>query len=394
MNQSYWHLEKWTTANTTETHFDIAVIGAGIAGLSIAYWLEKADPSLRIVIIDKNFIGAGASGRNGGFVTCGSSEHFDKLTNQFGLKKAHEIWQFSEENRELMQSEILQGDFASVDFKQSGSCTVAPNPEAWTRYQGIFARMQDCGIDVEMVDEKTLFKDYGVKNFLGGIQYKLDGYIHPMKLLKKLCGKLKRTSYYLGEEISSISESTAHVQIKFPYHAISAGKIFYALNGFAPRLLPELAKWIKPQRGQAILTEPLPAFVKGPCYLTKHLCYFRQLPTGELLVGGFRNMDLEAENTDIEIVTDKIQNALSDFTHTYFNNTEKIQIQFRWSGVMGFAPDNQMMVGKLPTRENSYFMAGCASHGMGLSFNTARVLVDTLLGKSIPEHLRAERFSI
>ena len=394
MNQSYWHQEKCIVSNTTENHFDVAIIGAGIAGLSFAYWLEKKDPHLKIVIIDKNFIGAGASGRNGGFVTCGSAEHFDKLTTQFGLTKAHEIWKFSEDNRELLLQEIIQSEFQSVDFNQSGSCTVAPSLEAWERYQGIYQRMKSCGIDVELMDDQNLKADYGVKNFLGGIYYKLDGSIHPMKLLRTLIKKLKKTSFYLGEEIQSVTDSKNLVQIKISQNTLQAGKIFYSLNGFAPRLLPELAPWIKPMRAQAMATEPMPAFVKGPCYLTKHLCYFRQLPTGELLVGGFRNMDAEAENTDTEMITDKIQNALTDFTRSYFNNTENIKINYRWSGIMGFAPDSQMLVGAVPTRQNSYFMAGCASHGMGLSFNTAKVLAGSLFGEAIPSHLSADRFKI
>lgn len=397
MNQtgnSFWHQEKWKVPNTTENIFDVAIVGAGIAGLSVAYWLEKKDPSLKIVIIDKNFIGAGASGRNGGFVTCGSAEHFDKLTAQFGLEKAYEIWTFSENNREYLLQEIIQDQWNSVDFEQSGSCTVAPSLEAWDRYQGIYSRMKGCGIAVEMVDEKTLESDYGVKNFHGGIHYKLDGYIHPMKLLKRLSQKLKRTSFYLGDEITAVKESTVGIQIILPQKNIQAGKIIYALNGFAPSLLPELSPLIKPMRAQALMTEPLPAFVKGPCYLTKHLCYFRQLPTGELLVGGFRNMDMDAENTDVELITEKIQNALTEFTRTYFKNTENIKINFRWSGIMGFAPDSQMLVGQLQTRENSFFMAGCASHGMGLSFNTAKVLVGSLFGEAIPNHLHAHRFKI
>lgn len=389
---SYWHQEKWVVSNTTETIFDVAIVGAGIAGLSTAYWLEKKDPRIKIVVIDKNFVGSGASGRNAGFITCGSAEHFDKLTQQFGLQKAHEIWKFSEDNRELLMQEILQSDLSKVDFKQSGSCTVAPNPESWQRYQGILDNMKSCGIDVELITERVLESEFGVKNFNGGIFYKLDGYIHPMKLLKTLCAKLKNTNFFLGEEIVSVNDSKTEIHIKSSKKEFKVGKIIYALNGFAPQLLPELKPLIKPMRAQALITEPLPHFVRGPCYLTKHLCYFRQLPTGELLVGGFRNMDIDGENTDVETITGKIQYALTDFTRTYFNNTENVKINYRWGGIMGFAPDSQMMVGRLPSRENSYFMAGCASHGMGLSFNIARVLAGSIFGEPIPIHIRADRF--
>jgi gamma-glutamylputrescine oxidase len=230
MNSPYWHLEKWSQPNTTQTNFDVAIVGAGIAGLSIAYWLEKKDPNLSIVIIDKSFIGAGASGRNGGFVTCGSAEHFDKLTNQFGLRTAHEIWKFSEQNRELLLEEIIQDDFSACDFKQSGSCTVAPNSESWDRYQGIFSRMRSCNIDVELILEESLLADYGVKNFLGGIQYNLDGYIHPMKLLKKISEKLRRTSFYLNTNISQIDDAPDSISIKIPGRCFSVAHIFYGLN--------------------------------------------------------------------------------------------------------------------------------------------------------------------
>lgn len=55
---------------------DALVIGGGIAGLSTAYWLQKEYPDWRVVVVEKNRIGSGASGRNAGFVTCGSAEHF------------------------------------------------------------------------------------------------------------------------------------------------------------------------------------------------------------------------------------------------------------------------------------------------------------------------------
>ena len=57
MTISYWLDE---SANSKKT-FDIVIIGAGIAGLSTAYWLEKKDPQLKIAIIEKHSLGFGAS---------------------------------------------------------------------------------------------------------------------------------------------------------------------------------------------------------------------------------------------------------------------------------------------------------------------------------------------
>lgn len=389
MTISYWLDE---SLNSTK-QFDAIIVGAGIAGMSAAYWLEKNNPNLKIAVVDKSYLGAGASGRNAGFVTCGSSEHFNKLHKQFGLEKAVEIWKFSEQNRELLKSEIIGSDLKSVDYFNTGSCTVAPSAEDWNRYQTVYTTMKEAGIDVELIDEKYLASQYGVRNFLGAIQYKHDGIIHPVKLLNKIKAKLKNTEFFFGEEVFDLKESNNSVQIKTQKHSLSAAKLFVCLNGYIPFLFSEFKNIIKPQRGQVVVTEPLPAFVKGPCYLTKHLCYFRQLPTGELLVGGFRNHDIEAENTALDESTDKIQNALTEFVQSYFQNTQDVKINYRWSGIMGFSDDAQMIIGKHPKYNNIHLMAGCSGHGMGLSFNSARVMVENSLGKELPTHLNINRIT-
>ncbi len=399
MTISYWqqNLSQAPQLSNSKS-FDVCIIGAGIAGLSTAYWLEKNNPNLKIAIIDQFFLGAGASGRNAGFITCGSAEHFQKLITAFGINKATEIWQFSEKNRELLIQEILNDDFDSVDFKQTGSCTVAATADDWQRYQNLSLTMHTVGIDTELVDEKYLEHHYGVNGFSGAIQYKHDGVIHPIKLLEKIKSKLKSTTFIFGEKIINI-ESNSVCKITTTQIQIQCQKIFSCLNGFTSELLLEYKNLIKPQRGQIILTEPLPLFVKGPCYLTKHLCYFRQLHTGELLVGGFRNFDIENENTATDQITEKIQNALTDFTQNYFKNTKNIRIKNRWSGIMGFTPDGQLILGEHPTHKNIFLMGGCSGHGMGLSFHAAKVLVESSENikagtHDVPAHFKIDRFKI
>ena len=53
------------------TEADVCIVGAGYTGLWTAYYLNRADPALRIVVLEKSFAGYGASGRNGGWVTAG-----------------------------------------------------------------------------------------------------------------------------------------------------------------------------------------------------------------------------------------------------------------------------------------------------------------------------------
>lgn len=395
MTTSFWQLtdlDMKPTDLATSNQYDVVIVGAGIAGLSMAYWLEQLNPNLKIVIIDKGSLGIGASGRNAGFMTCGSAEHFNKLHQQFGLAKATEIWQFSEENRELLLSEIIQSDKTSVDFESTGSCTVAASSEDWIRYQTLAETMINAKIDVELINGHYLETHYGVQNAVGAIQYKHDGLIHPIKLLKKIKSKLKNAKFLLNADVQSYNMAGLDWTLQLPTKEIVAHKIVFCLNGYANTVIPNLKEIVKPQRGQIVVTERLKPIIKGPCYLTKHLCYFRQLPDGELLIGGFRNKDLDAENTNKDEITDKIQDALSDFAKSYFKNTHAIQIKHRWSGTMGFTPDGQMILGEQTLKKNTFIMAGCSGHGMGLSFRAAKTLAEAISGKPIPAHLDIKRF--
>ncbi len=390
MSQSYWLEQKIVNTLSSKKNYDYVIVGCGIAGLSTAYWLQQENPTLKIAILEKERLGFGASGRNAGFVTCGSTEHFIKLNQQFGLAKAVEIWKFSEENRKLLIEHVIQDKGDDLDYRQTGSCTVAPSSEHWLKYQEISQTMRQAGIDVTEVSPQHLESDYGVTGFDGGIQYAGDGYIHPVKLLNQLRSKLN-ADVHEGVTVMSLDKNATEQIIHTDKGVFTASKIILTLNAYLPQVLENFEALIKPGRGQIVLTEPLPVFVKGPCYLTKHLCYFRQLPTGHLLVGGFRNLALDSENTYADETTPLIQNALLHFIQDHFKFGKQAKVAFQWSGVMGFSPDGQMMLG-CADNKNIHIMTGCSGHGIGLSFHAARTLVKSIFGQPIPTHLALERF--
>lgn len=389
MSISYW-LDR--TSSSIEHHHDFVIVGGGIAGLSTAYWLQKENPQARIALIEKSRLGFGASGRNAGFVTCGSLEHFIKLQEKFGLDKATEIWKFSEENRRLLLEYIIEDNAEAVDFRHTGSCTVAPSAEYWAKYQSAASVMKSQGIDVYEIDPIDLEKDYGVTGFAGGIQYSGDGFVHPIKLLQRLREKLN-VDIFENTEVFSFEEGREQI-VRTDHGSFHCSKVILTLNAYLPQLLPSMSSLVTPQRGQILVTKPLPPFVRGPCYLTKHLCYFRQLPTGELLIGGFRNLSEQTENSLLDQTTEIIQDALLNFVRERFKYGKKAEVSYRWSGIMGFSPDGQMLIGKLPDHKHIHLMAGCSGHGMGLSFHAAKVLAGSLSGKKVPTHLNIARFAV
>jgi gamma-glutamylputrescine oxidase len=393
-------ISKWLdqSASMATKSYDVVIIGAGIAGLSAAYWLQKKEPNLRIAILEKHRIGFGASGRNAGFVTCGSTEHFMKLEKDFGFKKAVEIWKFSEENHRLLLEEVIQGHGNLLDYRKTGSCTVAPTEERWQDYQHTLKSMRIAGINVHAVSPTELRNDYGVSGFAGGIHYEGDGYIDPFKLLQQIHQRLN-VDMFEGTEVFAMGTTdsrdpiVATTTVRTDRGTFSASKVIVTVNAYLPLILPTFSQLVTPGRGQILMTEPLPAFVKGPCYLTQHLAYFRQLPTGELIVGGFRNLAREIENTYADETTTLIQGSLLKFVKDHFPLATEARVAYRWSGIMGFTPDGQMLLGAVKDQNNVHVMAGCSGHGLGLSFHAAKVFIESLDGRALPEHLDVRRFA-
>lgn len=133
--------------------------------------------------------------------------------------------------------------------------------------------------------------------------------------------------------------------------------------------------------------------MEGPCYANFYLDYFRQMPTGELLIGGFRQLEKATEVGYSDHISDVIQSALHEFVTNHLPQFKGKKVSHRWSGVMGFSSDGQPIVGSLPEDPQVFFAGGYTGHGIGLAFNTAKTLVDLIYGREIPKWLSARRFT-
>ena len=67
---------------------DVAIVGAGLTGLWTAYYLQKRNPALSIMLIDKNVAGFGASGRNGGWASALFPQTTASLVKRYGFDRA------------------------------------------------------------------------------------------------------------------------------------------------------------------------------------------------------------------------------------------------------------------------------------------------------------------
>jgi gamma-glutamylputrescine oxidase len=188
MSTSFW-LDRSAVAG--KKTYDVVVIGAGITGLSTAYWLQKEDPSLKIAILEKNRFAFGASGRNAGFITCGSVEHFSRMISKHGLERAVEIWKFSETNLRLLQEEIIQENTERVSFEKKGAFSLAATEPEFAELKKTSNIMTDLKIPSEILEGDAVLKRLGAINFVGGIKYLDDASANPVALLQEMRAKIQ-----------------------------------------------------------------------------------------------------------------------------------------------------------------------------------------------------------
>ena len=389
MSASFWLDRTPTKAART---FDAVIVGAGITGLSLAYWLKKEDPSLKVAIVEKARLGFGASGRNAGFVTCGSVEHFNRLIGKHGEKEALEIWRFSEENLRLLREHVIEGEGKLLQFEDEGTYSLAAQDAEFEELKKVAAIMNRVGIGNEVLSSSEIEKRVGAVSFVGGIKYLDDAAIHPVRLLERLALKsgveiIEQTEAY---GIEPTEEGTR--RLRTDGGIFEASMILFALNGYSATMSPYFADKIYPTRGQILVVEPVPRFMDGPCYANFYLDYFRQLAGGELLIGGFRQLEKATETGYSDHITPVIQQALHEFVVTHLPRFKDSKVSHRWSGVMGFSADGQPLVGSLPEDNQVFFCGGYTGHGMGLAFHSAKCLVDLIFGRSVPSWLSAKRF--
>jgi glycine/D-amino acid oxidase-like deaminating enzyme len=395
MSISFWQDHNSNNSNPTTIDFDIVVIGAGIAGLSSAYWLLQENPNSKVAVVDKSELGDAASGRNAGFITCGSVEHFNRLVTTHGEKKARLIWSFSEKNLELIEERIIRPAQDELFFEQNGSFSLASTHSEFEELKTSFNIMKTFNIDVEILQEHDIKTRLGAHGFIGGIKYKKDASINPMCLLRELLKKLKtykNFKLFENHEVFSIETVGEKKLLKTKKNYFHADALVLATNAYSALLSPYFKDKILPTRGQILTTSPVALFMEGPCYANFVLDYFRQLPSGELIIGGFRQLQKESETGYSDETSLLIQQALEEFLSTHIPKVKDAQITHRWSGIMGFSSDGDPMIGSLPSDSQVYFLGGFTAHGLGLAFHAGKCLTDLIYGREIPDFISARRF--
>ena len=317
------------------------------------------------------------------------------MVGKHGEKQACAIWKFGEKNLELLQEKIIGSNAEELGLESKGSFSLAGSEGEFTELKESAALMKNLGINVDVLEEQEIKARLGANHFVGGIKYTGDATVNPISLLHHMKNKLlipQGIEIFENHEVFEIQNHGDKRIVKTNLKNFESDIVVLATNAYLPLINNYFADKIYPTRGQILVTEKVPRFMEGPCYANFVLDYFRQLPTGEMLIGGFRQLQKDTEVGYSDQTTEEIQTALESFLAHHLPPLKGKKITHRWSGIMGFSADGDPFVGALPADPQLFFIGGFTAHGVGLAFHTAKCLSELIFGGEVPSFINARRF--
>ncbi|MEZ6233595.1 MAG: FAD-binding oxidoreductase [Phycisphaerales bacterium] len=388
----------WRHSNALGTRqVDALVVGAGICGLSVA--AELLERGLRVAIVERHTLGAGASSRNAGFLMRGMAENYAAAIGAHGRERARAMWRFTEENLAIL---LDRGIDALPSFRRVPSCLMAIDTTELAQLRESIALLREDGFAADWLDTHD-DSAWASGAALGALLNPADASINPWEMLQHLAAPL-RPLVLEQQELLGVHPADArhagplasgnHVIARTTDGLFLARHVILCTNAYTPRVLaamhPSLAAardpasvWsIAPTRGQMLAIRPAtPYRLDFSYYISFGHEYVRQTPDGTVVVGGRRTARVDEEIGYDDEPTVAIQRELEAFAR----DTLRLdgEIVARWAGTMGFTPDGLPLVGPvvspdLPDR-SLWLCAGFTGHGMSLAARTARACVGELL---------------
>jgi glycine/D-amino acid oxidase-like deaminating enzyme len=334
-NLSYWEHQSFFGPA------DVAIIGAGLVGLTAALYLKRRRPDWRVVVLERGSLPSGASTKNAGFACFGSISELIEQEKRGDLQAV-----VAARCEGLARLRELLGD-AELDYQPVGGYELFRHEEA--------TLATECREKIDyfntllapVVCQPRTFRDasgeagrFGFGGVGTLLKNEQEGSLDAGRMMRNLLARVWAADVPVLTNcgVETIENSAAgHLLRLANGAAIETSQVLLATNAFAQELLPELA--VTPGRGQVLVTEPLPNIsLPGTFHYNHGYAYFRQLPDHRILLGGGRNLDFAAEETTVPGLTPMVQTYLENLLHNVIVPGQRPRIDYRWSGVMGFGP--------------------------------------------------------
>ena len=349
----------------TELEADVCIVGGGFVGAVVATLLGER--AYRVVVVEANQVGTGASGRNAGHCIAAFRDSYHRVIERLGVDEAGCLRTESLASRDWV---AVQCDALKVPYEANGSRYLAIDEEERQRLLSSVAALTGGGHDVQWQEGDPWDRGFKGTIFQPG-DLSLQPYLLTTRLLTASGARVIENS-----PVRSIEVRSGRVVVHVRRSTIRAERAVLATNAYSRLIHPFFRDRVDPVRAQAFATEPAGMRIfDGPTGTNDGFEYFRQLPDTRFIIGGYRDVFAREEVGFADETTDHLQSGLQDWITGYFPEFAALAVTHRWSGTMGFTADGLPLVGELDGLPGVFYCVGFNGGGMSMGPVAARRLV-------------------
>jgi gamma-glutamylputrescine oxidase len=357
---------------------DVCILGAGYTGLSAA--LELADAGYRVVILEADRVGWGASGRNGGQVIFSFGYGEDMLESHLGREDSRRAFDWSLDALDLIHRRCRRHRI-DCDWR-SGHAHVAIKPahiRKLRQWQDRLAR--DYDYPLEWWERERLRSQLDSPRYLGGLYDNRSGHLHPFKYAVGLGRATIESGVSIYENSAVVRLDRGRTPLLITRHgSVRCQFAILAGNAMVRGIAPELDRRIIPVGTHIAATKPIPEDIAkrliandmAVADVNWFMDYFRLTHDGRLLFGGQASTDGPPPRNLKSLMSARIARV--------FPQLQQIPIEFLWSGVADISSSHMPDWGRLG--DNIYFAQGFSGHGIANTGLAGQVIAEAIRGQA------------
>jgi glycine/D-amino acid oxidase-like deaminating enzyme len=380
-----------TSADRALAGHDVAIVGGGYTGLWTAWYLAQRDPNLRILVLERDRIGFGASGRNGGWCSAILPMSLDTIADRHGASAAHRMQSAMHDTvREVGR---FAAEHAPADVLQrSGTIDLARNEPQRRRLLDHLAEQRRFGFgddDHRWLDAAETAEVVRATGAIGAITTPHCATVHPLRLVHALARAVAAAGVTIveGVEVTEIHPG----RLETDAGSIRVDVVVRATEGYTCDL-PGERRSMLPIYSLMIATEPLPAEVWGEIGLDERptftdgrnlIVYGQRTADGRFAFGGrgaaYRFGSRISPDLDHD---DRVRDLLVEELVAMFPMVRGTAITHHWGGVLGATRDWQCAV-RFDRRAGFATAGGYVGDGVATTNLAGRTLAALIGGPSL-----------
>lgn len=368
---------------------DVAIVGGGFTGLWTAYYLKKADPALRIIVLEAEQAGFGASGRNGGWASALFPASLDALARASSRDAAVRMKRAMNDTVDEI-GRVAASEGWDIDWVKGGTVVLARTPLQLQTAKDEVAAIRTWGFgeqDLELLDAAQASERAGATDVLGGTYTPHCASIHPARLVRSLARAVADMGVVVheGTRVSAIEPGI----VRTGHGDVRAEIVVRATEGYT-RTLKGHTRTLAPVYSLMLATEPLTdemwsviglgareTFADG-----RHLIiYGQRTRDGRIAFGGrgapyFFGSRITPEQDQNASVHAALWDVLTDL----FPAVRPAAVTHTWGGPLGVPRDWWASCG-LDRTTGLAWSGGYVGDGVGTSNLGGRTLADLILDR-------------